>query len=290
MFLEFQKVARILAALLLSGCAFASQDSVKRATSYYQRTDYRGSLQILAQDPAPDAATYHLMGKNHFMLTDYKKASEYFEKAAALDPGNSEYMLWLGRAYGRRAETSSWMTAGMNASKARQCFEKAVALDPHNNEAMNDLFDYYLNAPGFLGGGADKAEAIARRIAEDRPAEGHYAEAQLADRKKEYSVAEDQLRRAMEMAPHEVGRAIDLARYLAKHGHVKESDAVYSRAEKIAPNEPRVAFERAKSYIENRRNLDQARKLLRQYLESDITPDDPPKQAAEELLRRTMGG
>jgi Flp pilus assembly protein TadD len=230
------------------------------------------------------------MGKNYFMLTDYKKAGEFLEKASALDPGNSEYMLWLGRAYGRRAEAASWLTAGAHASRARQCFEKAVALDPHNHEAMNDLFDYYLNAPGFLGGGADKAEAIARRIAEDRPAEYHYAEAQIADRKKEYSVAEDHLRRAMEIAPHEVGRAIDLARYLARHGRVKESDAVYSQAEKVAPNDPRVAFERARSYIENRRNLDQARKLLRQYLDSEITPEDPPKHAAEELLQRTMGG
>lgn len=276
--------------VMLASCASASQDAMKQAAALYQRTDYRGSLQMLAQDPAPDAATYHLMGKNHFMLTDYKKASEFFEKASALEPSNSDYMLWLGRAYGRRAETANWLTAGAHASKARQCFEKAVVLDPHNHEAMNDLFDYYLNAPGFLGGGADKAEAIARRIAEDRPAEYHYAEAQIADRRKEYSVAEDHLRRAMEMAPHEVGRVIDLARYLARHGRVKESDAVYSQAEKVAPNDPRVAFERAKSYIENRRNLDQARKLLRQYLNSEITPDDPPKHAAEELLQRATGG
>lgn len=282
---------RVVAAVcLLAGYAFASQDTVKHAEALYERTNYRGSLQLLAQDPAPDAATYSLMGKDYFMLTDYKKASELFEKASGLDPGNSEYMLWLGRAYGRRAETANWLTAGAHASKARQCFERAVALDPHNNEAMNDLFDYYLNAPGFLGGGADKAEAMARRIAEDRPAEYHYAEAQIADRRKEYSLAEAHLRRAMEMAPHDVGRVIDLARYLARRGRLKESDAIYSQAEAVAPNSPRVAFERAKSYIENRRNLDAARKLLRQYLDAEVTPDDPSKQAAEELLKRTMGG
>jgi len=262
----FSALRALAGLVILASCVSASQDAMKQAAVLYQRTNYRGSLQVLAQDPAPDAATYHLMGKNHFMLTDYKKASEFFEKASVLEPGNSDYMLWLGRAYGRRAETANWLTAGAHASKARQCFEKAMALDPHNHEAMNDLFDYYLNAPGFLGGGADKAEAIARRIAEDH------------------------LRRAMEMAPHEVGRAIDLARYLARHGRVKESDAVYSQAEKVAPNDPRVAFERAKSYIENRRNLDQARKLLQQYLNSEITPDDPPKHAAEELLQRTTGG
>ena len=34
-----------------------------------------------------------------------------------------------------------------------------MQLDPHNGEATGDLFDYYLNAPGMLGGGLDKAAA-----------------------------------------------------------------------------------------------------------------------------------
>ena len=52
----------------------------------------------------PDAAGYLLTGKNYFMSGDYKKAVEFFEKALAIAPGNSEYELWLGRAWGRRAE------------------------------------------------------------------------------------------------------------------------------------------------------------------------------------------
>ena len=59
----------------------------------------------------------------------------------------------------------------MHASKARQYFERAVALDPANEEAMNDLFDYYLQAPGFLGGGFERAEQVAKRIEESVRAE-----------------------------------------------------------------------------------------------------------------------
>ena len=44
-------------------------------------------------------------------------------------------------------------TATGLASKARQNFERAVQLDPQNREALSDLFEYYLEAPGFLGGG-----------------------------------------------------------------------------------------------------------------------------------------
>lgn len=287
----YAPVMRLLTACLVFSCSLlASGDAVKRAAGLYQRTDYQGSLQILAQDPAPDAATLHLTGKNYFMLGDYKKATEFFDKAVALAPSNSDYVLWLGRAYGRRAETGGWFMAGPNASRARQCFEKAVALDPHNGEAMNDLFDYYLNAPGFLGGGIEKAEAIAKRIARERPAESHFEQAQLAEKKKDYHAAEAQLRGAIELAPRDAGRILDLARFLAAHGRADESDALFARAAKIAPNDPRVEFARAKSYIDAGRNLDQARKLLREYLLSDLTPDDPPKQNAEKLLRTAMGG
>jgi Flp pilus assembly protein TadD len=281
---------RFISVLLLSGSVFASQDVVQRAGAFYQRTDYDTSLRLLAADSSPDAATYMLTGKNYFMLGDFKQAARFFEKATELNPASSEYMLWLGRSYGRRAEKASLLSAAISASKARQCFEKAVALDPHNHDALNDLFDYYLNAPGFLGGGVDKAEIIARRVGAESPAEYHFDLAQLADKRKDYAAAEAELRRAMELAPLEVGRVMDVARYIAKRGRLAESEAMFAQAEKMAPDNPRIAFERAKIYVESKHNLEKARKLLRQYLEADITPDDPPRQAAEQLLHRAMGG
>ena len=196
------------------------------------------------------------------MLGDYKKATGALERAFAMEPSNAHYALWLGRAFGRRAETCLPIFAPKYASKARAYFEKAVALDPENQEALNDLFDYYLEAPGFLGGGFDKAEAIAKRIAERNPAEGHFAEAQLADRRKQFDTAEEQLRRAIELAPRQVGRVLDLARYLAKRGRISESEAAFDQAERLAPQAPKVLFTRARTYMEQKRNLGQAKDLL----------------------------
>lgn len=272
--------------LLLAVTAAASPEIVERASELYQRTDYADSLRLLAADPRPDAADYFLSGKNYFMSGDYKKATESLEKAVAASRGNSEYELWLGRAWGRRAEKSSWVVAMSYASKARQCFEKAIALDPQNHEAKNDLFEFYLNAPGFLGGGMDKAEAAAGSIARERPAEYEHEEAQLADRRKDYAAAEAHLRRAMELAPGEAARVLDLAQYLAKRGQVNESDALFDRARKMAPGSPRVLFAIARADLENHRNLQQARSLLQEYLHAGLTPDDPPRQEAEKLLQR----
>ncbi len=226
-----------------------------------------------------------LIGKNHFMQGDYKKAIEFFEKAVARQPSSSDAVLWLGRAWGRRAETSNPFSAMGYASKTRQAFEKAVALDPNNHEAKNDLFDFYLNAPGMIGGGVDKAEAIAKSIARERPAEYEFEEAQVAEKRGDPGSAEAHLRRAMELSPNDPGRVVDVAKFLAKRGRLEESDRMFEQAHKLAPLKPGIAFAQAKADVDHHRNTEQARKLLESYLSANLTPDDPPRAEAEKMLK-----
>lgn len=90
----------------------------------------------------------------------------------------------------------------------------------------------------------------------------------------------------MELTPHHVGRILDLAKYLAKRGRFQESEAAFDRAAQVDPASPRVYFDRARVYIEEKRNLDRAKDLLKKYLQSNLTPDDPPREQAEKLLRQ----
>jgi Flp pilus assembly protein TadD len=283
------RLIRILPpALVLASmaAAWAKSPEWDRAWELYQRTEYKKALEVLLPLSGKDADAYQLIGQSHFMLADYRKATDAFEKALALEPRKSELHHWMGRTWGRRAETSSILTAPGYASKARQSFERAVQVDPANQEAVNDLFQYYLEAPGFLGGGIHKAEALARHIASLDEAEGHYAQAQLDEKRKQYKRAEAHLRRAAELAPKQAGRVLDLARYLANRGRVPESDAMFTEASKIAPDSPRVLFARAEVYILQRRNLADARRLLELYLKSALTPEDPPRARAQELLKQ----
>jgi tetratricopeptide (TPR) repeat protein len=156
-------------------------------------------------------------------------------------------------------------------------------------EALSDLFEYYLEAPGFLGGGLDKAQATAVRIAAMDPAEGYWSQAKLAEKRKEFGSAEEHLRRAIEVSPHQVGRFLELARFLARQGRYQESDQSLARAAKIAPDSPRVIFATADLYIKNRRNLELARNLLKRYLTLALSPEDPPRSQAEKLLRQVWG-
>jgi Flp pilus assembly protein TadD len=268
----------------------ASPSDLDQARKLYQLTDYDTSLKILLAIQPQDGPVLELIGRNQYMQGEYKKATEILEKAVAAEPDNSEYELWLGRAFGRRAETASPFTAPPNAKKARQHFERAVQLNARNMDALSDLFEYYLEAPGFLGGGLDKAVGVADQMASLDPVEGHWAQARLAEKKKEFGSAEEHLQRAAEMAPHQASRLIDLARFLSKQGRYQESDRSFRKAEKIAPNSPQVIYARADTYIEQGRNLAAARKLLQRYLEAQLTPDDPPRAEAEKLLKKASGG
>jgi tetratricopeptide (TPR) repeat protein len=268
----------------------AGQVDLAEARQLYGHTDYRGALKILLSGDPDLGPVQFWIGRSYFMLGEYKKSQEAFEKAVAASPRNSEYYNWLGKAYGRRAETSSFITAPSYAAKARDNLEKAVILDPHNSEAVSDLFEYYLDAPGFLGGGIDKATALSVKIGEMDPAEGQYAMAVIAEHRKEFNSAEAHFRRAMELAPRQVGRVLDLAKFLAKQGRTQESDQVFAQAEKVAPDDPRILFERASTYIQGKRNTDQARELLRQYLKSPLTPDYPSREEAEKLLKTASSG
>jgi tetratricopeptide (TPR) repeat protein len=262
---------------------------MEQARKLYNLTNFDESLKVLQAMPSKDAEAYALIGRNYYMLGDQKRATETLEHAVAAAPSSAEFALWLGRAYGRRAEIANPFTAPGYASKARQYFEKAVQLDPRNSDALSDLFEYYLAAPGFLGGGMQKAQALVPKIAAISPAEGHWAEFRIAEKRKEYGDAEEQLHRAIDAAPLQVGKLIELAKFLAGQGRIQEADQSLQRAEAIAPGTPRLMYARADLYIRTGRNHSQARELLQRYLGCKLTPDDPPRSEALKLLKQAQG-
>jgi tetratricopeptide (TPR) repeat protein len=269
---------------------WAGAASLEQAQKLYNSSDFEGSLKVLGELPRKDAAAYALMGRDYFMTGDYKKASEALDKAFALEPQKSDYAMWLGRAWGRRAETANPFSAVGQASKARQYFERAVELNPRNVDALNDLLEYYMDAPKFMGGGMEKAKAVVAQIGKIDAGEGYWAQYTLDEKRKEFGSAEEHLRRALELNPQEVGRLIALARLLAKQGRFQESDQSFARAERLAPDNPKLMYARAEVYVHTKRNLAIAKGLLERYLSCTVGPEDPPKAEARKLLRQIEGG
>ena len=78
-----------------------------------------------------------------------------------------------------RGDCESVYGSGVRVEGAARCSSGRLRWIPAIREAVGDLFDYYLGAPGFLGGGTNKAAALAAQVAVHDPAEGHYYQARL---------------------------------------------------------------------------------------------------------------
>jgi tetratricopeptide (TPR) repeat protein len=260
------------------------------AERLYERAEYKSAITLLNQSPA-DAQKLELLGQCYFMLGDFRKSTDSLERAAGLAPNDSMIQTWLGRAWGRRAETSFPLTAIGYATKTREAFEKALRLDPANQEALGDLFDFYVDAPGFIGGGMDKAAGLVPHFEKYDPVGAYLAQARLDEKKKQYSSAESHLRRAIDAAPRKAGVIVDLAKFLSRRGRFDESEKAFAQAAAVEPDSARILFERASAYVQAQRNLPEARELLKKYIgAANLKPSDPPRWEARNLLKKAEGG
>jgi tetratricopeptide (TPR) repeat protein len=158
-------MARLLFLLSLAVTLAAKTPEWDRAYTLYSQAKFREAAAILEKASGKDPDNLMLLGQSYYELKNYGGAVEAFEKAAEAKPKDSNIFVWLGRAWGRRAEANKAF-ALVWARRAKNAFEKAVGLDPKNVDALDDLFEFYLDAPGIVGGGVEKAEAVARQIAQ----------------------------------------------------------------------------------------------------------------------------
>lgn len=271
---------------LLAVTTLSADNIDSRMVQQSDHEQYGGIVAQLTNAPQ-NAENLQKLGQNYFLLGDFRRAIEALEKAAKLDPANSTIQTWLGRALGRRAESAFPLQAPGFAQKARQAFVKAVELDPQSSEALNDLFTFYLQAPGIVGGGFEKASSLLSQLQKYDPVGYHLAESRIDQKNGNIDDAEKQMRSAIEQGPGNVDPLLALATFLATEGRYEESENLFAQARKIQPLSQRVLFEQAQSDIGTKRNLDRARELLKQYIASTaLTPDDPPRWEALRILRK----
>jgi tetratricopeptide (TPR) repeat protein len=176
---------RSILALTLALPLLGKTPEWERAHALVESAQYKQAVQVLEKVSDKDADNLQLLGQAWFELKEYGKAIDALEKAEKLAPKSSTVQLWLGRAWGRLADEGSKLLAFGRARKTKAAFEKSVELDPKNMDALDDLYQYYFEAPGIVGGGLDKAEAVARRIAAlDKPKGDELLQRVASERKK----------------------------------------------------------------------------------------------------------
>jgi tetratricopeptide (TPR) repeat protein len=246
--------------------------------------DAISSLQRRISNAPQDAESYNLLCRAYLTLSDWDKGISACEKAVALAPENAQYHLWLGRIYGEKADHAGfWSAAGM-AKKVRNEFETAVRLNPDSVEARTDLAEFYLEAPGIVGGGRDKAEAQAQKLATMDPVKAGWVKGRLAEKKKDLVSAEKEYRAAIEASQGAALAWLNLAFFYRHTGRLDLMEGAIQHASSAPMDRPEVLMECADMLLRAKRDLPQATQLLRRYLSSNATVEAAPAFKAHYLL------
>jgi tetratricopeptide (TPR) repeat protein len=244
------------------------------------------AIQTLEQQlqTAPNAETYNLLCRGYFQLGAWDAGIPACEKAAALEPDNSLYHLWLGRIYGEKADHVSFLTAAGLAKKVRAEFERAVQLSPDDWEARTDLAEFYLEAPAIVGGGKDKARAQAALLAPLNPAMAHWVLARIAEKNKDNVEAEQEYRAAID-ASHGGARAwVNLAGFYRHINRFDDMEQALRTMESSPLDRPSALVDGASILLRASRDYPIAIRLARRYIASSNTVEESPVFKAHVLL------
>ena len=248
-----------------------------------------GILTALPTQGPGAAEAQNLICRVRYTLEQWDAAARACEQAVRLDPNSSIYHMWLGRALGEKASRASFLSAYSLGKRVRIEFERAVQLDPRNAGALSDLGQFYKDAPGIVGGGLDKAEAIAAQLEKVNAAKAYELRANIAMARKDYASAEQDLKESIAASQHAAEQWTVLASFYRSRRRWSDLDTAIQSCVSAAAREahPGVAlYDGAGVLMEARRNPGLAAKMLEDYLASSSLNEEGPAFVAHERLGR----
>ncbi len=215
-------LAALPAAGRLAAAPFDEAEELYRAKRYAEaRTAFEA---VAAAEPDNAAAAFHL-GQLALLRDDEAEAVKWLEKATTLAPASARYVRSLGDAYGLSAQKAGLFSKFGLARKCLAAYAKAVQLDPEDVNARHALFNYYRQAPGFVGGGLDKARAEALEIQKRDDVRGTLALAEINVAEKKFEEAFAALAALRQRRPGSPDAAYAIGRTAAVSGQQLERGA-----------------------------------------------------------------
>ncbi|MFQ5937845.1 MAG: tetratricopeptide repeat protein, partial [Acidiferrobacterales bacterium] len=233
-------------ALLLALDSAQASDDLRGAIQLFTSQHYqeaRAALELILVRDKDDAEVRYYLGRTYLALCDYDNAARHCKRAAELDPDNAGYHFWLGRTYGVQARHSGWLKQAGLAPKIKLAFEQSVALDPKYIPARYGLGNFYLQAPGLMGGDIEKASAQARALLDLGAPQGKLLLALILEKQGKADRAEAEYRELERQSRSQpLSRALykDYGRFLLRQKRYDEAVAKLKQAVALAPEDFRV--------------------------------------------------
>lgn len=249
--------------------------------------DAIGTLQQRISSNEKDAQAWNLLSRAYLSEEQWDKAVDAGEKATALDSKSSEFHLWLGRAYGEKADHIShvnFISAIRLARRTREEFERASAMDPNSVAALSDLGEFLLEAPGLVGGGIDKAGRVQQKLASLDPPTGHWLQARIDEKTNRMAEAERAYHAAIDSSNHKAQYWLNLASFFRRRNRLDEMEAAIQQAVSLNDHGDGVLMEAAELLVRTDRNFNVAGKWLRECLTAAEPVESDPAFQAHYLL------
>lgn len=177
--MKYLLVISLLFTLQIS--AFQNDDlhKAKQLFDENKLEDAKTILEKIIDDDDKNHEAYFLLGKTYMRLKDPEEATENFEEATDLLDENADYHFWLGQAIAMDAQGSNVISQAMMASDILEQFERAVELDSTHIPGRIGVINFYIAAPGIMGGDIDKAEINAKELVKFDEMKGRTALARI---------------------------------------------------------------------------------------------------------------
>lgn len=287
------KIAPIVAALCLifvpalsSAASGPDLAGARGALNSGHANDAISALQKILSSNPRNTAAHNLLCRVEYQEQRWADAAHECETAVQQQPNNSEFHNWLGRAYGAQAERASKFSAFGLAKKVHAEFQTAAKLDPHNVDALSNLAEFAVEAPGFLGGGLDQAQAIATQMKSLNAEKYHSLLASIAMKKKDTATAERELKASVAQAKEPARAWMNLASFYAKTGNPQAM--MQAMQSSIAADKKNSSVLVDGAFLVHKQNPALAEQLLRKYLASSHPSEDAPVFQVHEHLGQLL--
>jgi tetratricopeptide (TPR) repeat protein len=215
-------------------------------------------------------------------------ACEAALQQAPKDPvRRSEIEDWLGRAYGLKADHAGPISGFKLAGRVRTAFEAAVEHNPANGDAVNDLSEFYINAPGLVGGGVEKADALADRSLAKLPQQAHRIRALAAEHRHDFPAAEREFLAAVAVANHP-DAWVDLGNYYKRRNALDKAVDALRHALTADRDHDASIVDVASILHDMHREPALAQQTLRLYLAGNAQTDAAPAPRVHVLLAKLL--